>query len=286
MIPADGAGDRAAWIRRAAAALEAAGFEEPRADAELLWCRAAGEGRSEIALRRGEAPPAAALRRFRDWLPRFAAGEPLAYLEGVAGFHGLELRVDPRVLVPRADSESVVELAEEMLAERPAARIADLGVGSGCLLLALLHAGAGRRGVGVDRSAGALAVASANARRLGLAGRAGFVRADWLEGLRGPFDAIVSNPPYVAPGEELGRGVAEHEPHEALFAPPGDPLAAYRALFAGAARRLAAGGALVVEVGAGRAAQVAALGAASGWRERARRRDLGGLERALAFAPR
>lgn len=282
MTEPDGAADRAAWIRWAAAVLAAAGSKEPRADAKLLWCRASGEGRAAIALRHGEPAPAAAVARFRTWLPRFAAGEPLAYLEGVAGFYGLELRVDGRVLVPRADSEALVELALELAPQR--ARVADLGTGSGCVLLALLAARPEWRGLGTDRSPGALQVARANAARVGLAARCDFVRADWLAGLRGPFALLVSNPPYVEPGEELGPGVAEHEPHAALFTPPGDPLHAYRSLFEAGAEALAPAGALVVEVGWGRSDAVSALARAGGWRELARRRDLGGVERALAFA--
>lgn len=278
------AGDsgRADWIRHAAERLAAAGADEARADAELLWCRASGETRAELALRRDEPAPPAALERFRGWLPRFAAGEPLAYLEGRAGFYGIELEVDARVLVPRADSECVVELALER-APAATARVADLGTGSGCLLLALLSERPRWRGIGVDRSDGALRVARSNAKSLGFAPRVSFVRADWTAGLRGAVDLIVANPPYVVPGEPLGPGVAEYEPHAALFTPPGDPGWAYRAILDGAAAALVAGGALVFEVGAGRADDLAQLARARGWREIGRRRDLGGVERALAF---
>lgn len=279
----DGAGDRAAWVRQAAAALGAAGFEEPRADAEWLWCRASGESHATFALRRGEPAPAAVLARLADWLPRFAAGEPLAYLEGSAGFHAVELLCDPRALVPRADSEAVVELALDCVPAGATAHVADLGTGSGCLLLALLHARPQWRGLGVDRSAEALALARANAIRLALDRRAEFVRADWLQGIRGRFDLIVANPPYVVPGESLGRGVAAYEPHAALFTPRDDALAAYRRILDAAAGVLAPRGLLVVEVGAGRAEEVAVLAQRGGWSEVARRRDLGGIERALGF---
>jgi release factor glutamine methyltransferase len=279
----DGADDRAAWVRRAAETLAAAGCEDPRAEAEDLWCRASGEGRAALALRRGEPAPAAAVARLRDWLPRFAAGEPLAYLEGCAGFHGIELLADARALVPRADSEAVVELALAHADASVDARVADLGTGSGCLLLALLHARPRWHGVGVDRSAAALALAASNAHRLALDARCRFVRADWLDGVRGRFALIVSNPPYVEPGEELGHGVAEFEPHAALFTPPGDPLHAYRRILTSAPAALAPDGVLVCEVGAGRADAVAALARSAGWRECGRRRDLGGVERALAF---
>ncbi len=282
----DGAADRAAWIRHGAEYLTPTSGPDARADAELLWCRASGEDRSTAALRHGERAPQAALARFLDWLPRFGAGEPLAYLEGRAGFYGLNLAVDARVLVPRPDSESVVELGLDQLEVGAQGWIADLGTGSGCLLLAMLHERPHLRGLGVDRSAEALTVASQNASALGFATRCAFVQSDWMEGVRGPFALILSNPPYVAPGEELGPGVAEYEPHAALFTPRDQPLAAYARILSRAREALAPGGKLIFEVGAGRAQELSALARRQGWTEVGRQRDLGGIERALAFAPR
>lgn len=270
-------------MERGARRLRDAGLVEPGATARLIWSRAADEAQAELALRWAEPAPQAAAERFAGWIERHAQGEPLAYLEGRCGFHGLDFWCDARALVPRADSEAVVELALELAPRTDPYRIADLGTGSGCLLLALLHARPQARGIGVDRSRAALDLACANARRLGLDLRASFVRANWLSALRAPLDLILANPPYVEPGEVLGPGVAEYEPHAALFTPPGDALAHYRSILAGARAALAAGGTLIFEVGAGRADAVSALAAAAGWREIERRRDLGGVERALAF---
>jgi release factor glutamine methyltransferase len=284
-MPAAGAPCRADLVRRAAAELARAGIAESRETALQLWCRAAGESRSDWALRAQQQPPAEAAARFARWLERCARGEPLAYLEGRCSFHGLDLLSDSRALVPRADSEALVECALRLVPEGPPAVCADLGVGSGCLLAALLHARPGWRGVGVDRSAAALELARANLDHLGLTARASLMRGDWLEAVRGPLQLIVANPPYVAVGEELGPGVAEHEPHDALFAPADDPLGCYRRILERAGSALAPGGLLLVEVGFGRAGEVAALAAAAGWSEAARQRDLGGVERALALRP-
>lgn len=285
-MPQAGARRRAELVREAALRLAEAGLDDPRERAELLWCRAARETRSEMLLGAEQNAPSAAAARFQEWLQRHAAGEPLAYLEGSCGFYGAEFAVDARVLVPRADSEAVVECALELLPERARGVVADLGTGSGCLLISILRARRECAGLGVDRSAGALQVARQNARELGCAERTAFVQADWLEAVRGPLALIVANPPYVEPGEALGPGVAEFEPHDALFTPPGDPLAAYRRILAQARAALAPGGTLVFEVGFERADAVAALASRCGWQEVARRRDLGGIERALAFRSR
>ncbi len=285
-MPSPGAPRRADLVREATTALAAAGVAEPRASAELLWRGAAEESRADLALRASETVDARLAERFADWTRRFAQGEPLAYLEGTCGFYGLEFSVDRRVLVPRADSEAVVECALELLPPGAQGMIADLGTGSGCLLLTLLHERSGLLGLGVDCSADALTVAHGNARRLGLERRAGFVRGDWWEPVRGPCLLAVANPPYVVPGEELGPGVAEFEPHCALFTPADDPLHAYRRILGRARSALARDGTLVFEAGAGRAGEVAALAIAAGWQPIARHRDLSGIERALAFRAR
>ncbi len=253
-----------AWAR----ALLAATDEDPGWLADRVWRGARGD-------------PA----RFRSRVEALARGVPLAHLEGRVGFHAVELLAGPEALVPRSDSECVLEALLDHLPEEPPGGkpLLDLGTGSGCLLLGFLHLRPAWRGVGADVSAEALALAERNRRRLCLERRASLVRSDWWDGLTGRFAAVVANPPYVEPGEELGPGVAEHEPHGALFTPERDPLWAYRHVLAGARQRLAPSGVVVVQVGAGRAEAVAGLARGFGFRERERRCDLGGVERALVL---
>lgn len=275
---------RHALLRAARTRLADAGFADPGFDAELLLGRCLGVMRSALIAAPEATVSAADAVRFGAWLERYAAGEPLAYLEGCVGFRRLELAVDSRVLVPRADSEVVVELCLDALGDCMAPRVVDVGTGSGCLLLALLDERPDAVGIGVDRSADALAVATLNAQRTGLADRCELREGDWLTPIvDASADLVVSNPPYVEPSEELGRGVAEFEPALALFTPPADPLAAYRALFADAPRVLRPDGILVLEIGAGRGDEILALGRGAGFRPIDRRADLGGVERALGF---
>ena len=268
------------WLRQAARFLAARGLEDAREEAEWTWRAATGMTKAQT--RTGVSVPAEALERFQDWIRRRGAGEPLAYLEGKVGFYGLELQVDPRVLVPRADSETVVEAALANWSGR--GTVVDAGTGSGCLLLALLAQRPAAGGLGIDLDAGALAVAAGNAAALGLAGRARFLRGSWLEAAApGAAELIVSNPPYVVPGEALGKGVAEFEPALALFTPPEQPFWAYVAILARAGTVLASGGALVFEVGAGRARALAGLAREHGFRVAEVRRDLGGIDRAVVL---
>jgi release factor glutamine methyltransferase len=217
---------------------------------------------------------------------RRLAGEPVARILGHKEFWGLSLSLSPATLVPRPDTETVVELALEMLRERPArqgACIADLGTGTGAILLALLSELHGAVGIGTDISQEALGTARANAARAGLADRASFIRCDYAAGLTGSFDLIVSNPPYVRSGDIAGlaREVRDHDPQKALDGGP-DGLDAYRTLIPQAARILAPGAALVVEAGQGQAAQIEALMTAAGLApHRAPRADLGGIPRAV-----
>lgn len=223
--------------------------------------------------------------RFQALLERRLAGEPLAYLEGTRGFWGLELAVDPRVLIPRPDSETLIELAvQQNLPEQGV--VLDLGTGSGALLLAFLSERPAWTGVGVDRSSAALEVARGNAGALGFDTRARFVHGDWAEGLAPhSADLVLCNPPYIEPGEALGPGVEEHEPASALFTKEGDPYGPYTRVLTTVQPVLRPGGCLIFEVGDGRADGVAQTAASLGWTEQGRRRDLGGIERALAFAP-
>ena len=264
-------------IREAAAAL-AKVSDTPRLDAELLMAHVLGLSRSEMLLRamHDEVPEGIArlvLRRL--------AHEPVAYIVGHQEFWGLEFQLNDAVLIPRADSETVVRAA---LAARPEARrVLDLGVGSGALLLALLSELPEATGIGIDASAMAVGVAAANIERLGLIGRARIVPFDWHrpEQMRqlGRFDLIVSNPPYVEDDAALATQVREHEPHLALFAGP-EGLEAYRALLPQVPDLLEPDGVAVFEIGPTQAEAVTAIAAGAGL-SAALHRDLAGRPRAL-----
>jgi len=275
-------GDGVAERLRAAALALGEVSDTPRLDAELLMAEAFGVTRSELLLRhmRDAVPPA-----FEPLLQRRLAHEPVAYILGRQEFFGLDFQVDPAVLIPRADSEVLVEAA---LAARPdARRVLDCGTGSGALLLAVLANLPQARGVGIDRSPGALRVAAANAAALGLGDRARMLLADWdqpgwPEQLGGPFDLVLANPPYVEEAADLSVSVRAHEPAGALFAGP-EGLDAYRALLPQLPALLAPGGVALVEIGATQADAVAAIARSAGLHA-VLHRDLGGWPRALALS--
>ena len=266
-------------IRDAAARL-AATSDTARLDAEVLMAHALGVSRTDLLLRRMADP---APRAFAELVERRLRHEPVAYIVGQQDFFGLPLRVSPAVLIPRGDSEGLVEAA---LAARPdACRVLDCGTGSGALLLAVLANLPGAQGIGIDRSAEALAVARHNAAALGLAGRAEMRAADWhrpgwAEGL-GRFDLILANPPYVEDDAPLAPSVREHEPADALFA-GADGLDDYRVLVPQLPGLLAEGGVALVEIGATQAPAVAALAEAAGLSARLHH-DLAGRPRVLEF---
>jgi release factor glutamine methyltransferase len=263
--------------------LAAAGIAAPRAEAWLLLAAASGLPRGALMAGALERLTAAQEARLEVMARRRAAREPLAYILGEKEFWSLPFAVAPAVLIPRPESETVVEAALARVRERGAAlRILDLGTGSGCLLLALLSELPQASGLGVDLSAAALEVAGRNAERLALAGRAEFVRGSWGAALAGGFDLIVSNPPYVAAGEFAGLApeVRAYEPALALAA-GADGLAAYRALAPDCARLLARGGSLYLEIGQGQGNRVAEILQRYGLHVVERRADLAGIERCL-----
>ena len=226
--------------------------------------------------------------RLEDFARRRLAGEPVARIVGEKEFWGLPLKLSSATLVPRPDTETVVELALELLRaggslDRPL-RIADLGTGSGAILLALLSELPAARGLGTDISDDALPVAAANAARAGLSDRATFVACDYATGLSGPFDLIVSNPPYIRTADIAGLA-AEVRSHDPLAALDGgaDGLDAYRALIPQAARLLAPGGHLVVEAGLGQSGPIEAFMTNAGLTPApAPKADLAGIPRAVA----
>jgi release factor glutamine methyltransferase len=270
--------DVAQALREGTAMLSATS-DTPRLDAELLMAHALGVTRSDLLLRHLRAAVPAG---FAALLERRRAHEPIAYILGEQEFYGLAFLVGPDVLIPRGDSEVLVEAA---LRARPDARcVLDCGTGSGALLLAVLAQLPEAWGIGIDRSAEAAGIARANAARLGLADRARIVEADWTnagwsEALAGPFDVILANPPYVEAAADLAPSVRSHEPHGALFA-GAEGLDAYRALLPQFPTLLAQQGVALVEIGAGQAEAVTALARAAGLSARLHR-DLAGRPRAL-----
>lgn len=256
-------------------AIAAAGSDTPRLDAELLLGHALGVDRAALVMAPEREVTGPAVRAFQDLVRRRSAGrEPVAYLLGRRGFRRLELVVDARVLVPRPETELLVEAA---LGLPRGARVVDVGTGSGAVALALKDERGDLDVRGTDVSEEALAVARANAARLGL--DVALSRADLLEGA-GPVDAVLSNPPYVAEADRatLPPEVARHEPALALFAGP-DGLDVVRRLVAQAGASAAT--LLALEVGQGQAPAVAGLVRAAGFLEVEALRDLAGIERVV-----
>jgi release factor glutamine methyltransferase len=266
-----------------AARLGAAGIENARSEAWLLLAAATGRERAALIAGGPERLGAEQQARLGELIRRRRAREPVAYILGEKEFWSLRFEVGPGVLIPRPETETVVEAVLAGLPDRARAlRLLDLGVGSGCLLLALLSELPRATGLGVDDSAAALAVAGRNAERLGLAARSSFRLGHWGGGVRERFDVIVSNPPYVAESEwdHLAPEIRGFEPRAALVAGP-DGLAAYRALAPHCARLLARGGLCALEVGFGQGDALARMLAEQGLIAIERRRDLAGIERCL-----
>jgi len=266
-----------AALREAAEQL-AATSDTARLDAEVLMAHALGTTRSNLLLRHMRDPVPA---EFAALIARRMGHEPVAYITGSQDFFGLTLAVSSAVLIPRGDSEVLVEAA---LAARPEAqRVLDCGTGSGALLLAALANLPGAQGIGIDRSASALAVAQGNAEALDLAPRAALRLADWhqagwADGF-GQFDLVLANPPYVEDAAPLAPSVREHEPAGALFAGAGG-LDDYRVLVPQLPGLLAPHGAALVEIGYTQAEAVSAIAAAAGMKARLHH-DLGGRPRVL-----
>jgi release factor glutamine methyltransferase len=266
-----------AAVHEVARELDGAGVPSPRVDAELLVADVLGISRSELyasdrALREEE------LVHLRELVARRQAREPLAYVLGEWGFRRLVLTVDSRALVPRPETEVVVERCLAALRGIAEPRVVDVGTGSGAIALALADEHPGARVVAVDRSEDALALARENLERTGLAGRVELRQGDLLAGLEGPFDLVVSNPPYVPPEEypELQPEIRLYEPYEAVV---GDHV--WQRVARQALAVLRPGGRLVLECGEGQAAEVAEGLAALGYAGVLCTPDLAGRDRAV-----
>jgi release factor glutamine methyltransferase len=278
---------RRAALRHCTAALEAGGLGQAVGDARFLLLGILGLEARDLLLA-GDRPlddgEAAALDAA---LARRLSGEPVARILGSWEFWGLPIRLAPETLVPRPDTEILVEAALATVPDRSAPlRCLDLGTGSGCILAALLSELPRAFGIGLDRSAAALATARHNIVANGFGRRSAFAAADWCDAIQGTFDLVVSNPPYIArdviPG--LHREVRMHDPLAALDG-GADGLDAYRRILDGVRMRnlLAPGGALALEIGYDQAAAVRGLAAAAGFTDRGLTRDLAGHDRFLCF---
>ena len=276
-------GEAIARARRqlAGASIAAAGLEARLLTMHVLGCQMATLiGYPERTMY------ARAADRLEDLVRRRAAHEPLAYLLGEREFWSLAFRVTPATLIPRPESETLIEVALKGAADPSAPlRILDLGTGSGCLLLSLLSELPNARGIGVDLSQAAIVVASDNALRLGLAERAAFVRSDWAAAISGRFDIVVCNPPYIADAEwaDLAADIRAFEPALALLAGP-DGLDAYWQVLPELPRLLCPGGSACLEIGAAMAPEVTRLAADAGLQVIETAVDLEGRPRCLRLA--
>ena len=272
-------------MRMLGARLRQAGLPAPDLDARILVQAACGANDIEMIREPGTMLTKAEEERLAEWERRRLAREPVSRILGSREFWGLTFAVTPATLDPRPDSETLVETALDLLRDVQSPRILDLGTGTGCLLLALLHERPDATGLGVDLSEGALAVAASNASALGLSARASFVESEWAANVEGRFDLVISNPPYIVHADIAGldEEVRLHDPMLALDG-GADGLDAYRAIARLLPDHLTQTGHAVIELGAGQAQEVARLFESAGFRVPRVVPDLGGIPRALVAA--
>ena len=267
-------------LRKAEAYLAKAGLESPKVDAEWLLAGSLGLKRLELFLQHDRPLEEEQLAGLRERVRRRGAGEPLQYILGFEDFHGLRLKVGPGVLVPRPETEQLVELVLERISGVEVPRIIDLGTGSGAIALALAAARPDARVLAVDRSREALAIARANAEGCGLRERVAFRCGNWLEGIQSVADVIVANPPYLSEHEwQAARPeVRQHEPREALIAPDGG-CADLLLILQQAGPRLAAGGLVALEMGPDHGRKLSAAAVEAGYVDPVVLRDFAQRER-------
>jgi release factor glutamine methyltransferase len=265
--------------------LAGAGFETASLDARLLLLAALGISATDLITRPDTLLSSDEAKTLASFTQRRLNHEPVARIVGTREFWGLPFRLSPETLVPRPDTETVVETALDLVPDRQASlRIVDFGTGSGCILVALLHELPRATGLGVDLSLGALATARANAADNGVGDRCRFALSRWADAVAGPFDLIVSNPPYIASGviPTLDEEVREHDPKLALDGGP-DGLEPYRILLGEAGRLLAPGGLIVVEIGYDQAEDLVGLAGPHGLEILLIAHDLSGNPRCVAM---
>ena len=245
-------------IRQGAAQLT--NSDTPMLDARVLMMSASGFDTAGLIAAGNDEPASAVCERFLIMIARRSKGEPIAYIVGEKEFWGLSFQVRPGVLIPRPDSECLVETAIRLMAGREKPTILDLGVGSGCLITTLLTELPTARGMGIDQSTIALDCARENAERHGISDRCNFVAGDWATGLNAQFDLIIANPPYIPTGDKanLAVDVRDHEPPRALFS-GNDGLNDYRTIISQISALLMADGIFIGE--AGDSAQIAEIAA-------------------------
>jgi release factor glutamine methyltransferase len=268
--------------------LRQAGIETPELDARVLLCHAAGLSHETYIARAREALPADTAPRLKDAIARRLAREPVARITGVREFYGRSFILGKDTLDPRPDTETLIEAALDLIREQgwqeKPLKLLDLGTGTGCILVTLLAELPRAIGLGTDLSLGAFAIAAANASAQGVGSRASFAAADWLDGISGKFDLILSNPPYLAASEIAGlaKEVADYDPRLALCGGP-DGLEAYRRIAMRARDALTKEGHLLVEIGPGQNENVTAIFAGAGLtlKPGEGRRDIAGRPRVV-----
>ncbi|MFC5066844.1 peptide chain release factor N(5)-glutamine methyltransferase [Flaviflagellibacter deserti] len=257
--------------------------DTPELDARVLLKEALKLSDTDVITKLDDPASPEGVVAFNCMVARRVRGEPVARIIGHREFWGMRFDLGPETLVPRPDTEILVESALAAFRRAPPKRVLDLGTGTGCILISVLSEFPEAAGVGVDKSERATAVARKNAERLGMNGRARFVVGDWASSLDGRFDLIVSNPPYIARGKiaDLDVEVSVHDPHLALDG-GSDGLHAYRRVAEESARLLPEGGVVIVELGEGQEKDVASIMREAGLKPEKAAPDLAGIPRALA----